>query len=112
MQECGSRLGRAVLHSCILHSCISELCGSAWQLDRKPCAVRRVVATLDVAAVPGDDSTHDRQTQAAAPTLGRLVRKEQLFALCRGNPGPLSETTTRTMAFDGSSCDSTAMSPD
>ena len=58
---------------------------SARQLDCKARAARRVVADLDAAAVLGDDAAHDRQAEAAAAPLRRVVRQEQLLALGRRN---------------------------
>src|SRR5205085_7681948 len=60
---------------------------SARQLDCKTSTARRVVPHVDAAAVLGDDAANDRQAEAAAAALGRVVRQEQLLALRGRNTG-------------------------
>src|SRR5688500_10822147 len=60
---------------------------SARQLDREPRAARRVVGDLDAPAVLRHDPADDREPEPAAAQLGRVIRKEELLALRRRDPG-------------------------
>src|SRR6476619_678551 len=62
---------------------------SRWKLDCKSGTARHVVAHIDVAAVLGDDPPDDRQTKAAPPSLGRVVRQEELLAFGGRNARPV-----------------------
>src|SRR3954453_1189215 len=67
-------------------ACFASSAVPSWstrQFDCKPRPARAVVADLDAAAVLGDDAPDDRQAEAAAAPLGRVVRQEQLLALPR-----------------------------
>src|SRR4029077_8671026 len=59
---------------------------SARHLDREPRPVWCVFAGFYAAAVFRDNPAHNRQPQAAAAALRRIVGKEQLLAFARRDP--------------------------
>ena len=89
--RCARRLRRRRSGSMVSCSARSPgRCLHVSRATRSRTASPRVLSPTSIdAAVLGDDAADDRQAEAAAPPLGRVVRHEQLVAVGRRHAGPV-----------------------